>query len=157
MVGAAGSWCLLGRLPRQGLRAATDSLAGPHPLRPRRQAGMPTVGSGRLGVAARRPGAAGHRPCGRSRPLTQSQVFQTDTRSWAAQRRGPALAAWGIPSAQKPRPWPSLGRWSGLAEGAGVAGRLAPTGGPRPHRPQPDPSGGHPDLCLQRSVRKSSQ
>ena len=121
----------------------------------------PTVGRGRLGVAARRPGAAGHRPCGQSRPLAQSQVFQTDTRSWAAQSRGrlpaPALTAWGIPSAQKPRPWPSLGRWSGQAEGAGVGGRLAPTGGPRPHKPQPAPSGGHPDLCLQRSVRKSSQ
>lgn len=68
-----------------------------------------------------------------SRPLTQSHVFQTNTRPWAAQSRGRrparALTAWGIPPPQKPRPWPSLGRPAGQAEGA-VGGRLALTGGP---------------------------
>lgn len=133
-MGAAGSWCLLGRLPRQGLRAATDSLGGPPtPSVCGDKQGWPRWGAGeRLGVAGRRPGAAGHRPRGHSRPLTQLHVFQTNTRPCTelgkAPCPGPRCLGHSFPSETQALAQP--GGWSSQAEGAGAGGRLALTGGP---------------------------
>lgn len=132
MVGAMGAW--RGGCPgiweSQGLGAATNSLAGPRRLHPRRQAGMAM-------------GLLSDQELEGKATWSNHRTYPNPTS--CKRKPGP-----GLHRGTEQRRQPRLGSWSGEAEGSR-------RGRPGPRGSQPEHSGGHPDLGLQRSVRKISQ
>lgn len=121
---------------RQGQPLGEPGAGGRHKQPRRPPAPPPTVTSRDGHGPAQRPGAGGQGPFEPPSRLSQSHVLQTHTRSWAAQRHRTreGSPAWGASLAEREE------------------------GGPlSPHGSQPEHSGGHPDLGLQRSVRKINQ